>query len=349
MRPRSQSSSSGARTRARFVAIVAATLASTAFAQEPGERGPREETLGELPQLVLSVEERECVGSAALRAAVAAWAPRVEAATTVVVEPRGSGTEFAVLREGVSLGRRRFDRLPAVCAHRLAALSLAIAIALDAQVLDRMGVSAEPPRGAEPTQRAEPPSAEPRPRAPTPLPDGSTSSPHVSRIGLQGSVRLGLAVGAPRGWTGLAGLGLRIVHRRWAVELDAAGTLRRSFALGAGSVALQWAGARVGVCLGRGERLRIDGCVGGVVGAVFAQGQGFGENREVRQALAGVDASLAARFPASSVLAFEVRLRGHVNVLRPRWVVRSDDATVASATTDPVGATLEIGAVANFW
>ncbi|MDQ3035057.1 MAG: hypothetical protein M3Y87_21800, partial [Myxococcota bacterium] len=85
----------------------------------------------------------ECLERDALVAHVETWLGRASIASElgVVVEGDADEVSFLVTRGGEPIATRRFDRLPRACADRRAALSLAIALAIDAAILESLGIA----------------------------------------------------------------------------------------------------------------------------------------------------------------------------------------------------------------
>src|SRR5262245_19944908 len=128
--------------RCRLGALVVLALAGRSEAQAEPAPAPR--------AIELTDERDGCLGQGALQARVSHYlsssADYARARTralrpselVVRVQRSGATVEFAVVRAGESLARRRFSNLPKSCADRRDTLALAIALALEhAATLER--------------------------------------------------------------------------------------------------------------------------------------------------------------------------------------------------------------------
>jgi hypothetical protein len=137
--------------RAGPVLAVALAVAGPARAQERS-----------LAEAVTVAEGDPCLDAEGLVAHVTTWLgrDRIAAELGVVVETGAADASFAITRADERTATRRFDDLPTECPDRRAVIALAIALALDAAVLESIGIAApeRPP--------TEPPEDPPPPRAP---------------------------------------------------------------------------------------------------------------------------------------------------------------------------------------
>jgi hypothetical protein len=87
----------------------------------------------DLSVITMEGEQDDCLNERTLRARVALYLAHSQSQLDVQVQVRrAQGTlEFSVLREGVILARRRFERLPNACADRRDTLALAVALAIE--------------------------------------------------------------------------------------------------------------------------------------------------------------------------------------------------------------------------
>ncbi len=286
--------------------------------------------------LVLAADE--CL-TPRLREAVDQWAPEAaDASVSVVVEHVDGAIEFAVLRSGHDVGRRRFDRLPQGCADRVAALSLAIAIALDGRVLER--ITGEPAPPARIDSGPEEPEPVPEPSDPTP-PD----------FGVSFAVSAGASAGALPSWVGTGRFAFRFDWRALSVELGGIGTLLSKTNLGTGMLDTRLFAGSLDVCLARAHRrTKLLGCVGASLGRVMGAGRGFGTSLGTTLWWGSVDPSLSIAWPIDSPVRLRTGVRGHVKTMRPEWrVVDSNGATQAYATPSLVGLDVSVGVEFVLW
>ena len=116
---------------------------------------------------LLRVTEGRCLDRARAAAGVASWLGRttIAAQLSIDVEEIDGGGQFVLRSDGEVLGRRTLFRADSSCEELRAAISLAIAVAIDATILDALGV----PRPA-PAPPPSPPPPAPRLSLPLPLP-----------------------------------------------------------------------------------------------------------------------------------------------------------------------------------
>ena len=287
----------------------------------------------------LVLEADECL-TPRLREAVDHWAPEAaDASVSVVVEHVDAAIEFAILRSGHDVGRRRFDRLPQGCADRVAALSLAIAIALDGRVLERITGEPAPPALV----------ADPVPDEPEPVPE--PSSPTPPDFGVSFAVSAGASAGALPSWVGTGRFAFRFDWRALSVELGGIGTLLSKSNLGAGMLDTRLFAGSLDVCLARAHRrTKLLGCVGASLGRVMGEGRGFATSLGTTLWWGSVDPSLSIAWPIDSPVRLRTGVRGHVRTMRPEWrVVDSNGATQAYATPSLVGLDVSVGVEFVLW
>ena len=293
-------------------------LAAAAHAQGPTRP---------LGDAISVARESECLSVDALVPHLRVWLRRdeVESRVSVVVEEEGEGASFVVLHDGRPHAVRRFDRLPGPCEDRRAALALAIALAIDAAVLETLGVSAEP---TEPVEA--PPTSEPVPEPTIPR-----SSVRLE-IALETQLLIEVLPEVAAGWQ----LGARVVVED-AFEVAIAGSVSSvsSSALGPGRVDVQLAGARLDLCARRPvEPITLRGCVGVASGAALGRGREVASAREAIVPFVGALARVGLAVTATEWLAFELSFDGWVAILRPRFdLVLTPGGLVAQSASLPVG------------
>ncbi len=264
----------------------------------------------------------DCLAHAALVEHLVGWLERdvVDARLGVVLHVGESGVAIRVVRDGEAVAGRTFEHLPAACADRRAAVSLAIALAIDGVILPAL----EPPDAPDPVE-----------------PD--VTPPHA-QLGVRlfaegGALFVGLPDVVPAARIGLA-LGTEL-----SVTLSGSYAGAAVSQLGTGRVALSVALAELGGCYARtvDPRLALEGCVVVAAGAVRAEGKGYDVSRAADLAIVGAGARLVLRVPLAPWLA--LRVAGDVSFpfVRPRWLVESAGAEHDAGTYGEVGASAWLG------
>lgn len=289
---------------------------------------------------------------------VAAWLGRdsIEGELEVQVDSGDGFVGFRLYRSGQLRVERSLSPAPSDCADRRAALGLAVAMALDAAVLESLrppeadvdasiGISAEP----EATESTPAPVPDPASSPSIDEPEAAEPIPSAERaLRLAASLRLDTLVGAlPRvAFGGEAGLELGL----WSwLDLRLAGG-------GAGGLPATLADGEVDTALGWGAlelcparrlgRVRVRLCLGAAAGALWARGRGF--DRSLRVALPWV--ALRTGGDLDVALAKRVGLRVGATLLTPvvrgRVDVRdSADAPVDRSEPAAAGAQMGVGLV----
>jgi hypothetical protein len=201
---------------------------------------------------------------------------------------------FHISRPGRT-SHRTLGPLQGACADRLDAITLAMALAIDHTVADRLGIGAgatDPPEEEAHTD-AEPPRAPIEPSAPAPV-----RSPERPTHRLQGGAfaEVGAALHVVPGWRpALAGGAALHFGPHLSARLGGLWMSEGTAPLGRGTAHYRlWAG-RVDLCGGHTvRRLALDGCAGRGVGRLALQGTGFEEDLSVRQLWVAAIARAAA-------------------------------------------------------
>jgi len=232
-----------------------------------------------------------CLEHDRLTEQVVTWLGRdeVDPRLTVVVEGDLDADHtlvFTLHDRGEVIAERVFSPGPSRCDDLHSVVALAIALALDATVLESVGIVPEPvpePERERTPERELAPIV-PRPEAPpaSPGPDLSTppDRPWRVRVRAGGLVTLGLPpplgggpeIGLELGWRELVDLQVGVMGATSGPQpVDQDATLR---------IAL-WAG-RADVCVGPAlGRLRPRACGGLIAGSALGEGRGFGQNYQV--------------------------------------------------------------------
>ncbi|HET6585540.1 MAG TPA: hypothetical protein VFG69_18905 [Nannocystaceae bacterium] len=289
----------------------------------------------------------QCLERERLAVHVAGWlgSDRLDARLDVVAREADDRVEFVLRRDESVRVERAIAPAPRDCADRQAALGLAIALAIDASVLESIAPA--------PTPVAPTPAAAPTPtRAPTPIVEPERVAaepaprPRELRVALLfGPVAL-VEVLDHAAFGGELGVELRpIEFLDVRVGALVAGGL--PIGLAGGEIAPVLAGGRADACPARSfarERLRLRVCLGLAAAVATARGRDFQANRRPllpwAAALAGGEAEVR--------LADRVGLRAHAGLVAPfvraSFVVRDTaNVVVARSDTPPVGAALGLG------
>lgn len=280
--------------------------------------------------------EAACVERERLAEHVEAWLGRdgLDPRLDVIAREREDAVEFQLRRDGEVRVERTIDPAPRDCADRQAALALAIALAIDASVLDTIVPAPPVPVAAPPAKTAEPDRPPPAP-----------ARPRLRVALLVGPVAL-LEVLDHAAFGGEIGVELRpIAFLDVRLGVLAAGGL--PIDLADGEIAPVLVGGRADACPARSfarERLRLRLCVGIAAAATIARGRDFASNLQPALPWAAV----LAGGEAEVKLAGRVGLRAHASLVapfvRPSFVARDDGGdVVARSDAPPVGAWLGLG------
>ncbi len=257
----------------------------------------------------------------------------VDARLTIEVTgvPGDERAVLVVLRDrGTSIAERPFESLPADCGDAHAAVGLAIAMAIDATVLESLGVQWTPP--PPPPAPIDPPPApvEPEPAPPPSRPDPPPPDREPTRMQIHGRVGGVFTVGSPPGLGGGGEVGVELGFRE-IVDLHlgalAATSGRRTLDADQGtSVSASLVGGRLDVCTGPWVgKVRPRACTGLVAGAAIAAGRGFVLDRTVALPWVAMALSGDVRVRLTSRLQLEFGLDGLVTAVQPGLDVESLD------------------------
>lgn len=328
--------------------MVKALVAWLALAGSPPEAAPPD--VWPLSEAIVVPAGDACLARG-LEQPVATWLGRdvIERSLSVEVRVVDDGVGFVLRRAGEIRVERMLSPAPLDCADRRAALGLAIAMALDAAVLEALAppVEATPPEPQpEPTP---PPPVEtevpvPPPPASEPVPPG----PVPPRVQLAVTAEPAVQLGAlPRVAFG-GELGAELGLGGWLdLRLAGGGTAGLPIALADGQVdgAIGW-GAAEGCPARALGRVRVRLCVGAAAGGLWVRGRGFDQSRSVTLPWVAVrtGADLDVRLARRVSLRVGGRLltplvRGRISVRDP------SDALVDRRELAPAGAQLGLGVV----
>jgi hypothetical protein len=298
-----------------LAALVAPCCASPAAAQD-----------APLSDALSVASDDACLTRDALVEHVRTWLGRdaTPASLSIVVEADAATASFALAQGGERVATRRFDRLPAGCADRRAVLGLAIALAIDSALAERpevLGVASddETPGPGQATTVSGAIEVE-----------ALVAIELLPDVGFLASVALSLSPVAP----------LRL-------RAGALVSARQGAPIGRGGAELTLAAGRLDVCGAApiAPELALGGCVGGLAGALAADGNGFDAVRSAVVPWVAVDVRLELRYAPLPFLALSLGVEGVLSVLRPRLdVLDGSGALVAARTLPLVGVLVGVGA-----
>ena len=288
----------------------------------------------------LHTEDTACLQHDELARYVAHWmaSDSVDARLRVTVREDGEAYTYVVMNGATVTGNRRLPPLAGTCVERMTGLGLAIAIALDAAVLQSLGVpTAAPTAAMAPTL---PLTGERR---------GAANPEHFSRLSVSAGF-LALVNVLPTPTVG-AMLGVdvalgRVVDLR-AESLYAGGS---SYPLGSGHADTQVLAGSLLLCAGAPlARARGRLCAGAEGGAWFAQGNGYALS--FQRSPAWVSAVLRADVgvPFSSSWSLALGAEGYTALIRPRLGASSASGTIVASYSAPrFGLALDVGPLFAF-
>jgi hypothetical protein len=294
-----------------------------------------------------------CADAGPLSEQLEVWTrnPELDARLRIVVredEARRQRARFELWSAEEELVERSIEPLPTDCDAYRAALALAIAFALDATVLQELGV---PPADPEP-----PPESEL-----APLPEEGEdergeerlTSREVSR-GVRGGVDLGGAagLGLSPGVTLGGGLNLRFaLHPKLSLVFGGEVQQGLSQPLGEGQIAMRFVMARVALC-GGGELRRVDlrGCAGTLAGSVWIDGKDYEVEHQTRAPWVALTLGPQVRAPLSSRFSFVAALDAVLPLARVEARVLDSGGGVGGLSLRPpaVGGRLFMGLGVRF-
>lgn len=300
--------------RSRWLApLVASWVAVSARAQDVAERP--------LSEILVVSGGGECLAPDALAEQVASWLGRDDADARLRIEVRARGdppalVEFFVAVDGVPRAQRDFTNLPVACGDVRAVVSLAIALAIDATLLEGIGVG--------PVEEA-------------------VRFERQARVALEAMGSAGLVpdlvVGGDLAWE-------VAWSERFESRVGVLVTAPAEAGLDPGRVQRWLAAGHAEVCLARSlgaERMRA--CVGPAAGVLLARGHAFDRPRSTQLPWVAVSARIDARFPLGAGVDLGLALEGFVPIVRPRLVVEGPGGAgvVAAEDASPVGFAVAIG------
>lgn len=301
----------------------------------------------------IEVTEGDCVTRAELLACVENWLGRreIDRRIRIVVQESEPGRpRFVVMRGGKPAAERRFKPNQIACADLRAALALAIALAIDATILQSV---------LEPLPAPEPPTPEPKPKPrpkpkPKPKPQPSPLPPPEpqAEAALEGEATLLVLAGVLPELTWGGGVGLVVPMGAFAIRGMGWGTASVDVSIGRGTASVAMAAGELGACLeselGRGP-LWARGCAGAAAGAWSGRGSGFDVNRATAVPWLAATGSLSLGLPLASGASLLAGGHAYFPLLRPELEVSDPGGAAIERAEAPVaGAAGSLGAIVAF-
>lgn len=299
-----------------------------------------------------------CLEHDRLTEQVVTWLGRDELDPRLTVVVEGDPVEVRTLRftlqdRGQAIAERSFAPGPSSCDDLHAVVALAIALAVDATVLESVGIAPEP----QPPVLEPPPAAEVSPPAepavgPAPRFEGTAApdlTPRESHWALRLVGRGVLTVGLPPTLGGGGQLG---VEAGWRERVDLhLGVLASSAGpqpVDQATLAITLVAARADACVGpRLGRVRPRICGGVLAGSAFARGRGFRENYQATLPWMAVALGGDVRVGLSRRTALSFGVDGVVSVVRPVFDVREEFEVRQLRDLPRFGAMLGVGFVVS--
>ncbi|MCH9680272.1 MAG: hypothetical protein K0V04_02470 [Deltaproteobacteria bacterium] len=298
-----------------------------------------------------------CLEHDRLSEQVVTWLGRddLDPRLTVVVE--GDDREARTLRftlrdRGTVIAERDFPQGPSRCDDLHSVVALAIALAIDATVLESVGVSqpvapTPEPIDVKPLPPDPPAEVQPRVEPVVPPDDGLDLTPPKPNWHLRAHGRALLTLGAPPTVGGGGQLGLELSWRnRVDLQLGALASSAGSQSVADGSLNVTLAAGRADLCWGPQLGLfRPRVCGGVVAGTAVGESQGFA--RDFRIAVPWLAGAVAAdlRVRLAPRLRLSFGLDGLVTVLQPVFDVREELGVRQLRDLPRFGAALGVGLV----
>lgn len=336
------------RRRALAVGFALAFSAVSARAEEP--RRPIVQAVAASPDA--------CLDGPSVAASIATWLNKqeIDARISIMVRrPSESLVRFTVEKGEKLVGERDLPVGTLPCADLRAALTLAIAIAIDSTLLESLGI--EPPvtepTPRDPDVRVTPPPWPPEPEPVRALPPAKRApplegAPHGLGLALEAIALFGVLPGAALGAVPRLGFS---PSESFEVRASALGTTRAQAAIGAGTASAAILAGQLEACLmGPADEVRGALCAGGAYGSFNAEASGLEPSYSPGLPWAAVTARVEARYPAKTKLAAVAAVSAYLPVLRPELEVIDREGRVRDSWQPPVaGFGVSLGADLYIW
>lgn len=229
----------------------------------------------------LSITGGRCFARDEIAAQIAAWLGRdtLSARLEVTLDEVDGGAHFVLRRDGEVLGQRTIISRQASCDAIRSTVALAIAVSIDATILETLGVTAQAPPSPAPARSPEPPPPPSPPSSVMPSRESPRAvAPPPSRAArFQAGAEIGVLAGifpspalqiAP--WVSFAPV------PSFVLRLGGLGVGGAQVEVLGGGAKLRIAAAGLDACsVTRLGPARVDACFGGIAGALTASGFNF--------------------------------------------------------------------------
>lgn len=288
-----------------------------------------------------------CLEAPSFHAAVGAWLgrSRIDRRVTVEVDELADGVEVRVRRDGGLVGERRMELGGRPCDEVRAAVALGVASALDATLLDDLGVA----RPAAPVESSAKPVLPPSPPTPRTLPQTRPPRAVGVRMMVEETVLLNVL---PRVVLGAAPAVDVTPLRGLDVRVGALFGGGGGIPIGDGAASATLLVGRADLCGGgalAGGRVHLRGCGGFLIGSALAEGRSFAVVRS--SAVPWVAPAIRAdvRWTLNRTIGLLFSAEGLFPLIRPELQELDTNGDVVSQRPFPIaGAALGVGPVIDF-
>lgn len=292
----------------------------------------------------LEVVENRCMTEGELSANVRLWLgrPSVDRRIRIVVDQLDEDSlRFVLSRDGKPSAERRFHTADVSCVDLRAAVALAIALAIDATVMQAI-LEPLPATPGPPAPRPRPAPA--RPPAPRPPPP---PAPAEERVMLEVEAQVLVLVGVlPEPALGASIGAAAPLGDSWHLRASGWGTAARSVSVGAGRSETAMVAGQASLCL---DDSSLRACAGAAAGRWSAEGRGFDRDRTTNLPWAALVADLGVSLPLAELVAASARIHGYFPVVRPVLEERDPRGQVLSTREPPpAGLGLSAGLAVGF-
>jgi hypothetical protein len=306
----------------------------------------------------LAVGPSSCIDRETLARGISTWLgrPTIDGRIAIAVREGPDGVIYSVTRDGARIGERTMHVVGASCADVHAAVSLGIAIAIDATLLESLGIAPAPSSPTSATRTAPNDAAAPRgfvaaqpPRLRADLPVmHEEKRDHVIAAGAQGLVLVGVL---PKVTLGVAPFVDVTLIRAFDLRASGLVSTTADVAVREGSASVGLVAGRLDACAAlRAGAARLRGCVGAAAGAVSAEGTGYPDSYSTTAAWIGPAVRFDGRWSFGSVFGLVLSLDGFIPGVKPRLDVLAPDGSVSESRTFPLaGVVLGLGPSISFW
>lgn len=296
-----------------------------------------------------------CLEHDRLSEQIVSWLERDELDPRLTVVVEGHATEVRTLRftlrdRGRVIAERAFAPGPSSCDDLHAVVALAIALAVDATVLESVGIASPPPAATPPPPEPEPtpaPVPEDLPPLAEPAPTLDLSPRPKSPWTLRAHAHGLLALAVPSALGGGAEVGVEASWRdRIDLQLGGLAAASSPQPVEGGTLSVALVAARADLCGGRSfGRVRPRGCVGALAGSALAQGRGFQIDGRITLPWLALAAGGDVRVGLGRWLALAFGFDAVIGVVRPAFAVREGSQVRHVRELPRLGGMLGMGVV----